>query len=98
YDAGARTLTLGVDDESSHFSRNMGDKAKGEMRLALSRSVPMDLALELGATKATLDLGGLSLLGLHLESGASETLLDFSTPNQTRMRALEIDVGAASFE
>jgi N-terminal domain of toast_rack, DUF2154 len=98
YDASARTLTLGVDDESSHFSRNMGDKAKGEMRLALSRAVPMDLALELGATKASLDLGGLSLLALHLESGASETLLDFSTPNQTRMRALEIDVGAASFE
>src|SRR5436190_15942234 len=80
YDASARTLTLGVDDESSHFSRNMGDKAKGEMRLALSRTVPMDLALELGATKASLDLGGLSLLALHLESGASETLLDFSTP------------------
>lgn len=98
YDASARTLTLGVDGESSKFSRNMGDKSKGEMRLTLSRSVPIDLDLELGATKAQLDLGGLSLLGLHLASGASETLLDFSTPNQTRMRTLDIDVGAASFE
>ena len=98
YDADARTLTLGVEDQSSHFRRNMGENSNGEMRLALSRSVPIDLQLELGATKAQLDLGGLSLLGLHLESGASETLLDFSTPNQTRMRALEIDVGAASLE
>jgi uncharacterized protein DUF2154 len=98
YDAGARALTLGVEGESSRFSRNMGDNAKGEMRLALSRAVPIELELELGATKAQLDLGGLSLLGLHLESGASETLLDFSTLNQTRMRALDINVGAASFE
>lgn len=98
YDAAARTLTLGIEGESSKFSRNMGDKSKGEMRLALSRSVPIDLDLQLGATKAQLDLGGLSLLGLRLASGASETLLDFSTPNQSRMRALDIDVGAASFE
>ncbi|HKW09878.1 MAG TPA: hypothetical protein VJO33_05825, partial [Gemmatimonadaceae bacterium] len=98
YDPNARTLTLGVDGEASHFTRDMGDKSKGEMRLSLSRTVPIDLNLELGATKASLDLGGLRLLGLHLESGASETLLDFSTPNQTRMRKLDVDVGAASFE
>jgi hypothetical protein len=98
YDADARTLTLGIEGEQTRFSRDMGDKSKGEMRLSLSRNVPIDLNMELGATKASLDLGGLSLLGLHLESGASETLLDFSTPNLTRMRKLDVDVGAASFE
>jgi hypothetical protein len=99
YDADARTLTLGVEGEKqSRFSRDMGDKPKGEMRLSLSRTVPIDLELQLGATKSQLDLGGLSILGLHLQSGASETLLDFSTPNQTSMRNLDIDVGAASFE
>ncbi|HZI43098.1 MAG TPA: hypothetical protein VFD67_15370 [Gemmatimonadaceae bacterium] len=100
YDAGARTLTLGAEGEQpSRFSRDMGsDKSKGEMRLSLSRTVPIDLELQLGATKSQLDLGGLSILGLRLQSGASETLLDFSTPNQTSMRNLDIDVGAASFE
>jgi hypothetical protein len=98
YDAAQRVLTLGAEGESSRLSRNMGEKSKGEMRLSLSRSVPMDLELELGATKSVLDLGGLSLVGLKLESGASETLLDFSAPNPTRMRVLDIDVGAASFE
>ena len=99
YDADARTLTLGIEGgDSPRFSRNMGDKSKGEMRLALSRVVPIDLGLELGATKASLDLGGLNLLGLRLDSGASETVLDFSTPNLARMRSLEVDVGAASFE
>jgi hypothetical protein len=98
YDAESRVLTLGVNVESERLSRNMGDKAKGEMRLSLSRIVPVDLDLELGATKAVLDLGGLTLLGLRLESGASETALDFSSPNHARMRGLDVDVGAASFE
>jgi hypothetical protein len=98
YDADSRVLTLGVNVQSERFSRNMGDKAKGEMRLSLSRTVPVDLDLELGATKAVLDLGGLNLLGLRLESSASETALDFSSPNRARMRGLDVDVGAASFE
>jgi hypothetical protein len=58
----------------------------------------MDLDLDLGATKSTIDLGGLNLLSLRLDSGASETNLDFSTPNAGRMRTLDVDVGAASFE
>lgn len=98
YDPVARVLTVGVEGQSDRFSRNIGEKSKGEMRLSLSRSVPVDLSLALGATKATLDLGGLDITALQLESGASETLVDFSSPNQGRMRTLDVDVGAASFE
>lgn len=98
YDSTARLLTLGVNGQSDRFSRNLGDKSRGEMRLSLSRSVPVDLALSLGAAKATLDLGGLDITSLQLESGASETVIDFSSPNLGRMRTLDVDVGAASFE
>ncbi len=98
YDPAARLLTLGVEGQSEHFNHNLGDKSRGEMRLSLSRSVPVNLTLEHGATKATLDLGGLTLTGLQLESGASETVVDFSSPNQGRMESLDVDVGAASFE
>ena len=98
YDPAARVLTVGVEGQSDRFSRNIGEKSKGEMRLSLSRSVPVDLSLALGATKATLDLGGLDITALQLESGASETVVDFSSPNQGRMRTLDVDVGAASFE
>lgn len=98
YDSGSRSLTLGVDAQSPRFSKNMDEKTKGEMRLSLSRSVPLDLDLDLGATKATLDLGGLNLSGLRIASGASETLVDFSTPNRGRMHSIDVDVGAASFE
>ena len=97
YDAAERTLTLGVQSEA-RLSRNMKERTKGELRLSLSRAVPMDLELMLGATKATLDLGGLNLLALHLDSGASELHLDFSAANAGRMRSMDVQVGAASFE
>lgn len=97
YDAREHALTLGVDIEARRLA-NLRDQTRGEMRLSLSRDVPMELELALGATKATLDLGGLQLLDLHLDSGASETLVDFSTPNAARMRSLDVTVGAARFE
>lgn len=98
YDPAARVLTVGVQGQSDRFNRNIGEKSKAEMRLSLSRSVPVDLSLALGATRATLDLGGLDITALQLESGASETVVDFSSPNLGRMRTLDVDVGAASFE
>jgi hypothetical protein len=98
YDASARVLTVGVEGDRPRFSRNGDEDAKGEMRLSLSRSVPIDLSLDLGATKGALDLGGLSLLSLRLDSGASDMQVDFSTPNKLRMRSFDVDVGAASFE
>jgi len=98
YDPEARSLTLGLDAQKQHFSRNMDEKTKAEMRVSFNRGVPLDLDLDLGATKATLDLGGLNLVGLRLDSGASETLLDFSAPNRAQMRTMDVDVGAASFE
>jgi hypothetical protein len=45
-----------------------------------------------------LDFGGLQLTGVRLTSGASETVVDFSSPNLVKMGALDVDIGAASFE
>lgn len=98
YDAGAHLLELGTEGDSRKFTRSSGDEGKGEMRLALSRAVPLDLEMDLGATKAMLDLGGLQLQRLKLASGASETVLEFSSPNAAKMDLLDVDVGAATFE
>ena len=45
----------------------------------------MDLELEFGAVRADIDLGGLSLTTLSVETGASESLLDVSLPNPIAM-------------
>jgi predicted membrane protein len=44
-----------------------------------------------------LELGGLSLQSVHMECGATDATLGFTTPNRAHMRELNVDVGAASF-
>jgi hypothetical protein len=98
YDAEQRAVTLGISDLSLGIGRHIGNKNGGELRLAFSRAVPLDLRLDLGATQAKMDLGGLSLTNLQLESGASEATVDFSAPNPVRLRELRVNLGAAGFE
>jgi hypothetical protein len=94
YDAAARRLELGVRAEHVELGRR---NRHGRMDLELARGVPLDLTLELGAARADLDLGGLSLDALRLHAGASESVVRFGTPNPRPMRRLEIHAGAASF-
>lgn len=89
-------LHLGV--EGLGKSIHIGKKSGGELDLALTRSVPMDLRLEFGAVRANLNLGGMSLSRLELSTGASESDVDVSEPNPVEMRTATFEVGAADFE
>ncbi len=73
------------------------DEAGGEMELGLTHEIPVDLTLELGAVKAEIDLGGLRLTGLDIETGASQTRLEVSEPNEEAMTEASFEVGAAEF-
>ena len=88
-----RTLRLGVERRTGATARD-GDA--GELRVELTRRAPIDLELRLGAVEADLDLGGMRLDHLKVESGASEATVRFDAPNGERMRALTFAVGAAS--
>jgi hypothetical protein len=89
-------LRLGV--ESTNRRIPVGrDRSEGALELELARGVPMDLDLDFGAVRADLDLGGLALTNLELRTGASETRLNVSTPNPSRLRRAEMEVGAADF-
>jgi hypothetical protein len=89
-------LRLGVESlgKSIHIGKN---RSGGELDLQLARNVPMDLDLEFGAVRADLDLGGLSLSRLELSTGASESNVDVSEPNDLDMRSASFEVGAADF-
>ena len=73
------------------------DKESGQLQLELSRLTPLDLTLDLGAVEADLDLTGLKLSRLRLESGASDGKLRFDSLNTTPMSVLQVSLGAASF-
>lgn len=92
----APRLRLGV--EGVGRSVRIGKRhSGGEMDLALGRGIPMDLDLEFGAVRADLDLGGLSLTGLDLSTGASESMVDISEANPVSMERASFEVGAADF-
>jgi len=97
YDPDTRRLTLGLETQSVRLARHTNDGDFGEMWLALSNAVPLDLELELGATQSRIDAGGLMLNNLRVQTGASDATLDFSAPNRARMRRLDVQLGAAGF-
>lgn len=75
----------------------LGDSA-GRLSLALSPDVPTDLEVKAGAAESDLELGGLALTRLSVETGASATNLSFSRPNAVPMEELSLRLGAAELE
>jgi hypothetical protein len=96
YDSTDRTLHIGVQKSEMRFSGRK-DVDSGHMQLELSRAVPLDLELDLGAVEADMDLTGLRLSNLNVESGASDARIRFDSLNATPMKSLSVSLGAASF-
>jgi hypothetical protein len=87
-------LRLGITGSTGR-SRNV---RTGEMSLQLAPDVPLDLELKFGAAEANLELGGLHVRRLQIQTGASRTSLSVSQPNRERCRTAELQLGAARFE
>jgi len=88
-------LTVGV--ESRGEGIKLGRHEAGELEIELSRHVLLRLGLDFGAVEADLELGGLHIEDIDINTGASETRLRFSEPNAGECRNADIDVGAAAF-
>lgn len=88
-------LVVGV--EGSGTTRIRQADGNSQLELRLSREVPTALHLEVGAVQSTLDLGGISLSGLHLSTGAADTRVTVSERNPVEMDEVRIEVGAAAF-
>lgn len=70
----------------------------GDLSLALSPDVSLDLDLDFGAVEAHLELGGLQIRAIDVETGASDTELRFSRPNPLHCDRFDVSMGAAAFE
>ncbi len=90
--AGGR-LDLGI---SSHNNRGFkGRSASSLLDLRLSRDVPMDLNLDFGAGSASLNLSGLPLRSLEVNTGASASEIRVDEVNPERLESASVNVGAA---
>ncbi len=97
YRAEAHALDVNLSGRG-HVNRKDFDPSQQRLDLAVSPDAPVDLALKFGAAQAELELGGLSLRSAHIETGASQTTVAFSTPNRVACSDLSFKVGAAQFE
>lgn len=95
FDRAAAQVMMGVRQRSGIRSMR-GDNEGSELSLNLSPSAPMRLQLDVGAAEGDYDLSGLQLDEFGLKTGATESHVRFDAPNPRRMRALRIEMGAAS--
>jgi hypothetical protein len=96
YDAARGAVALGLRAEGRGGLRVVNT---GQLRqtASVTFSPRTDLALDLalGAVDGDLELGGLRLTDLRLQTGASRAVLRFSQPNASRCRSASIRAGAA---
>jgi hypothetical protein len=103
FDAASGTLRLGVRslDRGNGVRVSLGDRRRGDppptLDIALTRDVPLNLELNLGAVQADVDLTGLSLRSVQFRTGASETRVRFGEPNPVACDELDMQAGAAAF-
>lgn len=74
------------------------DFEAGILRVDLTGSTPLALSMKFGAAEARLDLGGLRLQELTLETGASDTHVRFSERNPEYAEHCTFKAGAAQFK
>jgi N-terminal domain of toast_rack, DUF2154 len=96
YDAARSSVNLGLKS-----SGNAGVRVSSRHQLqqvasvVLSPRVDLSLELNLGAADTEIELGGLRLSNLELNTGASRTAVAFSRPNAARCRKAAFSAGAA---
>jgi hypothetical protein len=73
----------------------INDRVKNSWDLNLGTS-PVDLTIKAGAYVGDFELGGLSLVNLHIADGASEVDVNFEKPNQAVMGSLRYETGASN--
>ena len=76
---------------------NWDDEDAQTLDLQLTPDVPLALSVRFGAGRADVDLGGLNIQTLEVQTGASESRLRFDTPNAGLCSRMELKVGAAEF-
>lgn len=90
---GRGRLDLGLSSRNNRRSKDRSTSSSLDLRL--SRDVPTDLKLDFGAGSARLDLSGLPLRSLEINTGASESEVRVEEVNPERMESASINVGAA---
>jgi len=81
----------------SYLHKNFGD-GDNHWEIGFSPDVELRLTTDIGAAKADVDFGDLSVSELKLDVGAADVRVDFSTPNKTTLNRFKISAGACNLK
>ena len=99
YDARTGILRLGLESVGGMGVRvTSRTQLEQTARVEVSADVPLALYATLGASDATLDLGGTTLTELEIRSGATHATLDFSRPTRGACKSATFTIGASQLE
>ncbi len=88
-------LTIGFESEGRSSFRRMSENL---IRLKVSPEAALDLNANTGVGSSTIDLSGLKLQSLNLQTGVGETKLSMLQPNRGTCERVEISAGVGEFE
>ncbi len=87
------------DEEEKGYKVNNWDELKKNVwHLRFSPNIPIRFHIEIGAAENKFDFGGLQIEELVMETGATETQFNFSSPNPIVMNKLEINAGVSKIK
>jgi hypothetical protein len=92
-DNGTATLRVGLEG-GGHTWGNVGENS---IRLRLNPETPLSLRADTGVGESNIDLSGMSVTSLELQSGVGETKLSMLEPNQSECQRMEISTGVGAF-
>lgn len=95
YSSDGSTGRLHFELESGHLVRKAG---RNEITVSLNPDIPIELRTSTGVGQSQLDLGGLKIEELRLETGVGEANVSVLTPNAVRCRRVEIESGVGSLD
>ena len=95
YANGRLEVGLAAIENGNRRTEDWPDEASLDLKLA--PGVPLDLELDFGAGRAELDLTGLGVTRLKVNTGASDALIRVDEANRERMESADLNVGVADF-
>ena len=96
YDAATHSLRFGIESREEGFKHSKLEHPQ-RLELALAPQVATDITVSLGAAEAELELGGLSLTSIEINSAAAKARVAFGQPNRVECSGLHLRTGAAEF-
>lgn len=99
YDSRTGILRLGLESVGGMGVRVTSHAQLEQLaRFEFAANVPLALYATLGASDATIDLGGTQLTELEIRSGATRTTVDFSRPTHGTCKSATFTVGASQLD